>query len=90
MKDFGPANRLLLEQRAAAGDLPSATHRVQHFCYFANQFMAEAAQSAFRAAGYETVMINRTMKSQLMVSHCISLFPQIKNPSQMSLLSETR
>lgn len=73
MKDFGPANKLLLEQRAAAGDLLSATHRVQHFCYFANQFMAEAAQAAFRAAGYETVLITRTMKSQVMASHFLKL-----------------
>jgi len=73
MKDFGPANRLLLDQRQAAGDLISATHRVQHFCYFANQFMAEAAQAAFRAAGFETVMVSRTMKSQLMVSHFLKL-----------------
>ena len=57
MKDFGPANRLLLQQRATAGDQPSATHRVLHFCYFANQFMAQAAESAFKAAGYETVLV---------------------------------
>jgi hypothetical protein len=73
MKDFGPANRLLLQQRAASGDVPNATHRVQHFCYFANQFMAEAADAAFKAAGYETVLVTRTMKSQVMVSHFLKL-----------------
>ena len=73
MTDFGPANRLLLQQRAAAGDHPETTHRVQHFCYFANQFMAQAAEAAFKAAGYETVLVTRTMKSQVMVSHFLKL-----------------
>jgi hypothetical protein len=73
MTDFGPANRLLLQQRAAAGDQPNATHRVQHFCYFASQFMAQAAEAAFKAAGYETVLVTRTMKSQVMVSHFLKL-----------------
>jgi hypothetical protein len=73
MREFGPANRLLLAQRQAAGDLLAATHRVQHICYFSNQFMAEAAEGAFKAAGYETVLITRTMKSQVLVSHFLKL-----------------
>ncbi|MFM5904624.1 MAG: ribonuclease E inhibitor RraB [Micrococcales bacterium] len=69
MRDFGPANRLLIEQRILAGDQPDLTHRVQHFCYFSNQNMAMAAESAFRSAGYDTLVLTRTLKSQILVMH---------------------
>jgi regulator of RNase E activity RraB len=69
MRDFGPANRLLIEQRVLAGDHPDLTHRVQHFCYFANQHMAQAAETAFRAAGYDTLVLTRPLKSQILVMH---------------------
>ncbi|MFM7029611.1 MAG: ribonuclease E inhibitor RraB [Micrococcales bacterium] len=76
MWDFGKANELLLERRQGAGDSLTATHRVQHFCYFANQFMAQAAEAAFKAAGFETVLVTRTIKSQVLVMHFLKLTPE--------------
>jgi len=73
MRDFGKANELLLQRRDASGDTLTATHRVQHFCYFANQFMAQAAESAFKAAGFETLLFTRTLKSQVLVMHFLKL-----------------
>ncbi len=73
MRDFAAANRLLLEQRSELGDALSNTHRVQHFCYFTNQNMAQAADAAFKAAGFDTEMISRTLKSQVIVMHFLRL-----------------
>ena len=81
MRDFGPANQLLLQQRLDAGDQFGVTHRVQHFCYFANQFMAQAAEAAFIAAGFETLLITRTMKSQVLVMHFAKLSADSLNNS---------
>jgi len=90
MWDFGKANALLLQQREAAGDTLDSIHRVQHFCYFNNQFMAQAAESAFKAAGFETVLVTRTMKSQVLVSHFLMLNERNLNSScsDISLIVE--
>ncbi|MEN9747679.1 MAG: Regulator of ribonuclease [Actinomycetota bacterium] len=69
MRDFSRANQLLISQRESAGDSLDSAHRLQHYCYFANQFMAQAADEAFRKAGFETVLLKATMKSQVMVMH---------------------
>lgn len=81
MREFGPANLLLLQQRESAGDQIGTIHRIQHFCYFANQFMAQAAEAAFQAAGFETVLITRTMKSQVLVMHFAKLTAEALNNS---------
>lgn len=73
MKNFAPANQLMLEQRLATGDVIGALHRVQHICYFSNNFMAQAAEAAFQAAGFETVLLTHTMKSQVLVMHFLKL-----------------
>ena len=73
MWDFGKANQLLIKQRETAGDSLFSTHRVQHFCYFQNQFMAQAAEQAFIAAGFDTVLVKTTMKSQVLVMHWAKL-----------------
>lgn len=69
MRDFSKANRLIINQRETAGDALASAHRLQHYCYFANQFMAQAADEAFQKAGFETVLMRATMKSQVMVMH---------------------
>lgn len=73
MQDFSAANAMLLEQRESMGDAVSTTHRVQHFCYFANQHMAAAAEAAFQAAGFDTEIVVRTLKSQVIVMHFLRL-----------------
>jgi len=73
MRDFGPANRLLIEQRLAVGDQIELTHRVQHFCYFGNPHMAQAAETAFREAGYDTLVLTRPLKSQILVMHYLKI-----------------
>ena len=79
MRDFAPANQLLLRQRSVAGDTLGTLHRVQHVCYFANHFMAQAAESAFQTAGFETVLLTHTMKSQVLVMHFLKLTEQSIN-----------
>ena len=69
MRDFSKANQLIISQRETAGDALATAHRLQHYCYFANSFMAQAADDAFRKAGFDTVLMKGTMKSQVMVMH---------------------
>ena len=73
MKDFAPANQILLQRRQQDGDDIGALHRVQHICYFANHFMAQAAESALRATGFDTVLLNHTIKSQVLAMHFVKL-----------------
>ena len=85
MRDFSRANQLLISQRESAGDSLDSAHRLQHYCYFANQFMAQAAEAAFKAAGFETVLVTRTIKSQVLVMHFLKLTPDDINEACLDI-----
>ena len=73
MREFNQANNLALLQRKNAGDLLGAIHRVSHFCYFKTPLQAQSAEATFRRAGFDTVLISSSLRSQVQVMHFSNL-----------------